>query len=241
MMALSMDTVLLLHGFAGTAGSWDAFSEHLDRERYRPLTPELRGHGQNGAVRPISFELCVADLLAAAPPRFTLAGYSLGGRIALQLALAAPERIDRLVLISSSAGITDQAERSARLSKDLALADEIEAGPISRFADDWLAGPLFANDRAEVNAAARAEIEKNSPANIAAALRGISIGRMEPLWPRLAEIAMPTTVVAGKSDGRYVELAEQIADAIDGSELELIDGAGHALPRSAPERLAALF
>ena len=240
-MVLTMDTVLLLHGFAGTAGSWDAFSEHLDRERYRPLAPELRGHGQNGAVRPISFELCVADLLAAAPPRFTLAGYSLGGRIALQLALAAPERIDRLVLISSSAGIADDAERGARLSTDLALADEIEAGSITRFADDWLAGPLFVNDEAEVNASARAEILKNSPANIAAALRGMSIGRMEPLWPRLAEIAAPTIVVAGQSDGRYVEIAGQIADAIDGSELELIDGAGHALPRSAPERLAALF
>ena len=82
----------------------------LGRERYRPLAVELRGHGQNAAARPISSELCVADLLAAAPPKFTLAGYSLGGRIALQLALAAPERIDRLVLISSSAGIADQAE-----------------------------------------------------------------------------------------------------------------------------------
>ena len=127
------------------------------------------------------------------------------------------------------------------MSKDLALADEIEAGSISRFADDWLAGPLFANDGPEVNALARAEIEKNSPTNLAAALRGMSIGRMEPLWPRLAEIAAPTTVVAGQSDGRYVELAEQIADSIDGSELELVDGAGHALPRSTPERLAALF
>ncbi len=240
-MVLAMDTVLLLHGFAGTAGSWDAFSEHLDRERYRPLAAELRGHGQNGAVRPISFELCVADLLAAAPPRFTLAGYSLGGRIALQLALAAPERIDRLVLISSSAGITDEAERNERLSKDLALADEIDAGPISGFADEWLAGPLFANDRAEVNAAARSEIEKNSPADLAAALRGMSVGRMEPLWSRLAEIAAPTTVVAGQSDGRYVKLAERIVAAIDGSELVLLDGVGHALPRNAPERLAALF
>ena len=240
-MVLAMDTVLLLHGFAGTAGSWDAFSEHLDRERYRPLAAELRGHGQNGAVRPISFELCVADLLAAAPPRFTLAGYSLGGRIALQLALAAPERIDRLVLISSSAGITDEAERNERLSKDLALADEIEAGPISGFADEWLAGPLFANDRAEVNAAARSEIEKNSPTDLAAALRGMSVGRMEPLWSRLAEIAAPTTVVAGQSDGRYVKLAERIVAAIDGSELVLLDGVGHALPRNAPERLAALF
>ena len=236
-----MDTVLLLHGFAGTAGSWDAFSEHLDRERYRPLAVDLRGHGQNGAARPISFELCVADLLAAAPPKFTLAGYSLGGRIALQLALAAPERIDRLVLMSSSAGIADEAERGARLTKDLALADEIDAGPISRFADDWLAGPLFINDRPEVNASARAEIEKNSPANLAAALRGMSIGRMEPLWSRLAEIAAPTTVVAGQTDGRYVELAEQLVAAIDGSELEVIGDAGHALPRSAPELLAALF
>ena len=236
-----MDTVLLLHGFAGTAGTWDAFSEHLDRERYRPLAVDLRGHGQNGAARPISFELCVADLLAAAPPKFTLAGYSLGGRIALQLALAAPERIDRLVLMSSSAGIADEAERGARLTKDLALADEIEAGPISRFADDWLAGQLFVNDRPEVNASARAEIEKNSPANLAAALRGMSIGRMEPLWSRLAEIAAPTTVVAGQTDDRYVELAEQLVAAIGGSELEVIGDAGHALPRSAPERLAALF
>ncbi len=236
-----MDTVLLLHGFAGTAGSWDAFSEHLDRKRYRPLAVDLRGHGQNGAVRPISFDLCITDLLAAAPPRFTLAGYSLGGRIALQLALLAPERIDRLVLISSSAGIGDDEERNERLTNDLALADEIEAGSISRFADDWLAGPLFANDGPEVNALARAEIEKNSPANLAAALRGMSVGRMEPLWPRLPEITTPTTVVAGRTDSRYVELAQEIVDGVDGSELEVIDGVGHSLPRSAPERLAALF
>ena len=236
-----MNTVLLLHGFAGTAGSWDAFSEHLDRKRYRPLAVDLRGHGQNGATRPISSELCIADLLAAAPPRFTLVGYSLGGRIALQLALIAPERIDRLVLISSSAGIADVTERGQRLTQDLALADRIEAGSISSFADDWLAGALFANDPPEVNSLARTEIEKNSPANLAAALRGISVGRMEPLWPRLSEIRTPTTVVAGQSDGRYVELAEKIVDCVDGSELEVIDGVGHALPRSAPERLAALF
>ncbi len=236
-----MDTVLLLHGFAGTAGSWDAFSGHLDRERYRPLAVELRGHGQSGALRPISFDLCVEDLLAAAPPRFTLAGYSLGGRIALQLALSAPERIERLVLISTSAGIADESERALRLGQDLTLADEIEAGPISQFADAWLAGPLFANDPPDVNDSARSEIEKNSPADLAAALRGLSIGRMESLWPRLSEIAAPTTIVAGRLDGRYVELAERLRGAIDGSELEVIDGVGHALPRSAPERLAALF
>ena len=86
-MVLQMDTALLVHGFAGTAGSWDRFSNHLDPQRYRPVAVDLRGHGQNAALRPISFETCIDDLLVAAPASFTLVGYSLGGRLALQLAL----------------------------------------------------------------------------------------------------------------------------------------------------------
>lgn len=236
-----MNTVLLLHGFAGTAGSWNAVSDRLDRERYRPLAVELRGHGQNGELRPISFELCVEDLLAAAPAQFTLAGYSLGGRIALQLALTAPERVERLLLISTTAGIEDADQRNARLAADLALADEIESEPIEQFADIWLGAPLFCDDRPEVNAAARAEIVKNTPADLACALRGLSVGAMDPLWDRLSAITAPTTVVAGEQDRRYVELAERLSGAISGSELMIIPGAGHALPRNAPGELAALL
>ena len=240
-MTVVMDTVLLLHGFAGTAGSWDAVGQQLDHKRYRPLAVDLRGHGQNGESRPISFELCVSDLLAVAPSRFTVAGYSLGGRIGLQLALAAPERVERLVLISTSAGIEDSDERRLRLEGDLDLADKIESEPIGEFADDWLDGPLFRDDEAQVNAAARKEIEKNSPANLAGALRALSVGRMEPLWSRLSELKMPTTVVAGGLDDRYVGLAERLSAGVPGSDLEVIAGVGHALPRSAPERLAALL
>ncbi|MDP4604510.1 MAG: alpha/beta fold hydrolase [Solirubrobacteraceae bacterium] len=236
-----MDTALLLHGFAGTAGSWDAFSKQLDHERYRPLAVDLRGHGQNGAARPISFELCVADLLAEAPPRFTLVGYSLGGRLALQVALAAPERLERLVLVSTSAGIEDAAERQARLDRDVALAGRIEVESIAQFAQSWLSGPLFRDDSAKINRAARKEIEKNSPDGLACALRSLSVGRMEPLWGRLAEIAIPTTVVAGELDQRYLSLAQRLSAEIVDSELAIIERAGHALPRSDPERLAALF
>jgi len=240
MIVLTMDTVLLLHGFAGTSGSWDSFSAQLDRGRYRPLAVDLRGHGQNGAVRPISFELCVSDLLALAPRRFTAIGYSLGGRIALQLALAAPERVERLLLVSTRGGIEDRDERDARLARDLELADQIERESIDQFADQWLGGSLFCDDEVQVNRDARKQIEKNSPANLACALRAFSVGRMEPLWPRLPEVLVPTTVVAGELDQRYVALASRISSAISGSELELIPGVGHALPRNAPERLAAL-
>jgi len=241
MMVLQMDTALLVHGFAGTAGSWDLFTNHLDRQRYRPVAVDLRGHGQNGGQRPITFETCIDDLLVAAPASFTLVGYSLGGRLALQLALAAPQRIERLVLISTSAGIEDDAARAARLESDLALADRLDRLSIEQFASEWLAGPLFVEDSEEAQDRARTEIEKNSPANLACALRGLSVGEMEPLWERLGEISAPTTVVAGETDETYVALAKQMSSAIADSELQIIQGAGHALPRNASEQLASLL
>jgi len=241
MMVLLMDTALLVHGFAGTAGSWDLFTNHLDRQRYRPIAVDLRGHGQNAALRPISFETCIDDLLVAAPASFTLVGYSLGGRLALQLALAAPQRVERLVLVSTGAGIKDDAARAARLESDLALADRLDRLSIVQFASEWLAGPLFVEDSEEAQDLARTEIEKNSPANLACALRGLSVGEMEPLWERLGEISAPTTVVAGENDEAYVALAKQMSSAIGDSETQIIQGAGHALPRNASEQLASLL
>ena len=108
------ESVVLLHGFGGTGRSWDDVVAHLP-ERYRPFALDLPGHGdQVDAPRPISFEGCVASVLERAPERFVLAGYSMGGRIALHIALAAPERIERLVLVSTTAGIEDTKERAAR-------------------------------------------------------------------------------------------------------------------------------
>ena len=111
-------TVVLLHGFAGTGRAWDPVVARLGRERYRQLVPDLRGHGAARAARPVTFDTCVADVLAAAPERFVLCGYSMGGRIALHVALAAPERVERLVLVATTAGIDDEAERAARRADD---------------------------------------------------------------------------------------------------------------------------
>ena len=90
MIAAMPAAVVLLHGFAGTGHAWDAVAERLDGESYRALAPDIRGHGSAAGDRPIDFAECAADVLAAAPERFGLCGYSLGGRIALHVALAAP-------------------------------------------------------------------------------------------------------------------------------------------------------
>ena len=64
---------------------------------------------------------------------------------------------------------------------------------------------------------------------------------MEPVWARLGEVDMPTTVIAGEHDRQYVALAEQLSQSIQSSQLMIIPAAGHAIPRNAPGELAALL
>lgn len=226
-----MEHVVALHGFAGTGRLWQAVDPGY-------TAPDLPGHGSAGAVRPIDFASCVAHVLAAAPPRFVLVGYSMGGRIALHVALAAPERVERLVLVATTAGIEDDDEREARRRADEALADEIEHGTIDEFVARWSANPLFAGDPPDAVAFWHEDMRRNEPANLAAVLRGIGTGAMAPLWNRLGELTMPATVVAGERDGKFLALGDRLAEAL-GGELVTVPGAGHGVPREAPEAVAA--
>ena len=122
------------------------------------LAPDLRGHGDAAHARPITLRrLRGRRARGDAPGAFALCGYSLGGRLALHVALAAPERVD-----APGPGLGDgRASRTppsarARRAADEALAAEIERGTIEAFADRWTAQPLFAGDAAGGRARSRA-------------------------------------------------------------------------------------
>jgi 2-succinyl-6-hydroxy-2,4-cyclohexadiene-1-carboxylate synthase len=232
-------TVVLLHGFAGTGRAWDPVIARLDPERYTALAPDLRGHGAASAARPVDFDAVVADVLAAAPPRFVLCGYSMGGRVAQHVALAAPERITRLVLVATTAGIEDDAERTARRADDERLAAFADTATIEAFADRWAAQPLFAGTPPQAARIWREDILRNDPRGLAAVLRGLGTGAMAPLWSRLGELTMPVAVLAGADDAKFVALGERLAAALPRGELTVVSGAGHGLPRETPEALAA--
>ena len=136
--------------------------------RYRAVAPDLPGHGQANH-RTASFDACAAYVRALAPARtFTLAGYSMGGRIALHSALTlGPEIVTRLVLIGASPGLADPAERAARRTADDALAARIETLTIEAFAAEWGAQPLFADQPPRVAAAANADRLRNTPFGLA--------------------------------------------------------------------------
>jgi 2-succinyl-6-hydroxy-2,4-cyclohexadiene-1-carboxylate synthase len=232
-------TVVLLHGFAGTGRAWDPVAQRLDRERYTALAPDLRGHGGARDASPVSFAACVDDVLGAAPARFVLCGYSMGGRIALHVALAAPDRVERLVLVATTAGIDDEAARAARRDDDERLAAFADGASIEQFADRWAAQPVFAGTPPDAARIWREDLVRNDPRALAAVLRAIGTGAMDPLWDRLGEVAMPATVLVGERDAKFVALGERLAAALPAGELVVVPGAGHGLPREAPEAVSA--
>jgi len=233
-----LEDLILLHGFGGTRHAWEGVIACLHPERYRPLALDLPGHGEHAdAQRPISFAGCVEYVLARAPERFALCGYSLGGRVALHVALAAPGRVARLALVASSAGIEDPAERSLRRASDRRLADELERAPFEDFIERWQAQPLFAEDPPEVGALAREDQRRNRPDALAAVLRGIGSGEMGPLWERLKELPMPVTVLAGERDPKFQALGRRMVAALPDARLAVLPG-GHRLPLESPNELA---
>lgn len=249
------ETLVLLHGFAGTHRTWDGVLGRLDPERYRALALDLPGHGEHGeaftpdppgegarveASTPITFEGCVRDVLARSPARFVLCGYSLGARIALHVALASPARVSRLVLVAGSPGIEDPGERAERRASDRRLADELERAPYQQFVQRWCAQAMFVADPPAVRALARADYLRNRshPRTIAAVLRGVGTGEMASLWDRLAELRMPVAVLAGERDAKFQALARRMVELLPDAELRLVPG-GHRLPLESPAGVAS--
>jgi 2-succinyl-6-hydroxy-2,4-cyclohexadiene-1-carboxylate synthase len=231
-------TVLLLHGFTNTGASWDPVLAALG-ERYRAVAPDIRGHGSASEARPVTLEAVIEDVAGSAPDRFTLAGYSQGGRIALHVALALPGRVERLVLIGASPGIADAAERAARRAADEALAAEIEGQGIEEFAARWAQTPVLADQPERVRAAAHADRLRSTPAGLAAALRGLGTGALPSLWGRLGELGIPVTLIVGERDEKFQAIGAAMARELPRAQVLVVAGVGHAVHLEAPERVAA--
>lgn len=232
-----MPTHVLLHGFTHTGASWGAVGAALD-ETYRPLAPDIRGHGAASELVPVDLEHVIDDVARLAPASFTLVGYSMGGRIALHAALALRPRVERLVLIGASPGIADPAQRAERRASDDRLADEIERSEIDQFARDWAANPVLADQPPEVTAAIHADRLRNSPAGLARALRGLGTGALPSLWGGLGELTVPTTLIVGERDQKFREIAASMAAEIRRAMVVIVPGSGHAAHLEAPERVA---
>lgn len=232
--------VLLLHGFTHTGASWDPVVTALG-ERYRAVAPDIRGHGSASDAEPVTLRAVLGDIEAISPDRFTLVGYSMGGRIALHAALAMPNRIERLIMIGASPGIADAAEREQRRRGDEDLADGIERSTVAEFAARWEAIRVLAGQPQEVLAAVRSDRLSNTPVGLARAMRGLGTGALPSAWVRLGELEMPVTLVVGERDEKFRSVADQMAERMQTARVEIVPGAGHAVHLEAPMRIAEVI
>jgi 2-succinyl-6-hydroxy-2,4-cyclohexadiene-1-carboxylate synthase len=233
-------TVVFLHGFTHTGRSWQPVITAL-AERYTSVADDIRGHGDASGRVPVSLQAVTDDVLTAAPARFTLAGYSMGGRIALHVALAAGDRVERLVLIGASPGIADDRERAWRRRADEELADEVEHSSIEEFASRWAQTPVLAGLSPAALEAAHADRLRSTPAGLARALRGLGTGALPSLWDRLGELSMPVVLVVGERDEKFRAIAAAMSRGIPRAQVVVVPGAGHAVHLEAPETVAALL
>jgi 2-succinyl-6-hydroxy-2,4-cyclohexadiene-1-carboxylate synthase len=231
--------VVLLHGFTQGPGSWDALAERL-AGRHDLVTPTLPGHGGAGAIHGTFEEEAAALAEAVGPPPAVWVGYSMGGRLALRVALDRPDLVHGLVLLGATAGLSDPAEREARRRVDETLASGLERKGLDRFLTGWLNQALF--KRLPPEAAGLEERRTNTVAGLASALRRLGTGAQEPLWDRLHELRMPVLLMAGEHDATFVSVAFRLAAAIGGSAgLSFVPGAGHAAHLERPDFFATIL
>ncbi len=232
--------LVALHGFTEIDLSWREVFADSPTTVTAPLLP---GHGW----APCSDNTTIANVAADIAPRLgkkgsDLLGYSMGGRIALQLALDYPQLVHRLVLISCRPGIADPAARQARLERDERLAEILEDDGIGPFVAWWERQPVLRTVTAPAPLAEqilRGRRLNQNPLGLAAALRRLGQGSMEPAWDRLAELKMPVLLLAGAGDPAYVNDMQRMAEHIPHAEIDIIPAAGHALHREHPKDLVA--
>ena len=240
--------VTLLHGFTQSGRSWRELISRMP-EGWKWIVPDLRGHGETQTRReaPCSMEACAADLEMLwdelGVERTHLAGYSMGGRLALHVAARQPERILSLLTIGAHAGLDEDA-RSGRRQGDEALAERIERDGVESFVDYWSSLPLFAGLQRRgpaYLAEVRADRLQNHATGLACSLRGMGAGVMEPVWDELSLVTFPCTFVAGQLDHGYVASARRLAVTVRNGRAELVLRAGHAVHQERPDAFARVL
>ncbi|MGH3147346.1 MAG: 2-succinyl-6-hydroxy-2,4-cyclohexadiene-1-carboxylate synthase [Rubrobacter sp.] len=240
--------LLFLHGFMGSSADWVGVTSALE-DRFYCIAPDLPGHGASlglpsgsysfdGAARTTIRVLDRLDIRRAA-----IVGYSMGGRLALYLALRYPERCTALFIESASPGLEDAAGREARRRSDGEVAARLESGDFEGFLVDWYSRPLFASLARreglveEMVAARRA----NDPAELARTLRGMGAGAQPSLLGELPDLVVPALAVAGDLDEKFGVISRRMAEASPNVRAASVAGAGHNVRAEASEAYLRLL
>ncbi len=228
--------LVMIHGLGYARWGWEPVADRL-AERFQVILLDNRGIGESDApLGPYTVAEMAADTLRVLDEgeiqRAHVVATSLGGMIAQELALDAPERVEKLVLVSTTPGGRHAApmpEVTVRLfAEAAALAPDVA---LRRFTENAL-GPGMPNGLVERILAHRIRTAQPYAAWTAQAAAGIAFDA----WERLPGLQAPTLILHGTADNVVdVRNAELIAERVPDARVELVPGCGHLLPWEQPE------
>jgi 2-succinyl-6-hydroxy-2,4-cyclohexadiene-1-carboxylate synthase len=234
-------TFLFLHGFMGSSADWREVMVTMGDRAYC-IAVDLPGHGASLGLPPDTYTIEGAtravirtlDNLRVSRP--VVAGYSMGGRLALYLALRYPKRCAGLVLESASPGLESAGERAARRAADGSKAERLESGDFEAFLRDWYGQPLFAPLAQDEDLLYRT-IEarrRNDTGELARSLRGMGTGSQPSMWGELEGLSVPALAIAGELDEKYARVSSRMAGINPRLESAVVPGAGHTVHAETP-------
>jgi pimeloyl-ACP methyl ester carboxylesterase len=234
------EPLILVHGLADDHRAWRRTLPDL-MLRHRVVMYDLRGHGQtslgepDGTLRQLGADL-VGLMDAIGIDRAAIAGFSLGGTIAMRVAIDHPERIKGLALVATSSRVGRAAADWYRRRVEM----EERSDPQLRATLDQDAADVYAESPGELDEGLLIRRQSTAdPRGYGNACAAMAALNAEPLDPELGLIRAPTLIVASDLDRHCPpKAAEIIAARIKGSRLEVIGGAGHPIPVEKPRELA---
>ncbi len=206
---------------------------------YAPIASALWAFGSvtvANHVRDDAMAAIAHRILAEAPPRFALAGHSMGGYVAFEIMRQAPERVDRLALINTQARPDSPEARERRAAQIV----RVKAGGLHDVLEDLYPGFVHPSRRGDV--ALRKQVhDMGDDVTAEGFVRQLAAIMARPdSRPTLARIRCPTLVITGDSDNTLSNtLSAEMADGIDGARLVIIPDCGHLPQLEKPRETAA--
>lgn len=237
-------TWVFFHGFMGTRADFE-----LIKPNGTCITINLMGFGPQAPIvtPPTLFHMeqqaaSLAKLFVKlALPPVNLVGYSMGGRLALSLALNYPKLVNHLILEGATAGLDDTLARNERITADNLKADKIETQGLAEFVAAWEALPMFASQK--LLPLAQQQFMHNQrvnhqAVNVANSLRYMGTGAQPNYWPKLDQLKVPVTLLVGEHDAKFQIIAQKLSVKIPQSRLMIVSGVGHNIHFEAPQKFS---
>lgn len=224
---MSAPPLVALHGNLGTTADW-----------VLPGGPDIHPVDLWGHVDLDldGFATALAGPLSEGLEKPILAGYSLGGRLALHALAAFPDRWSGAVIVSAHPGLCCVEDRIARRASDAIWADRARTMGWGAFLDQWNAQTLFG----EVSSMLRARQESLEARReaVARAFETWSLGRQDDLRSRLRRFVGPVLWITGENDARFTRLGAEMAAVFPDFRHVVVPGVGHRVLEDAAEVVA---